>query len=169
MLEDLPFIIPEEDSELNLLLILLIIYYLNSTSRGTHILDLERLNIYIYLVKNPHILHKVLIKLNKKSFLLKSYEFSSYKAENNNSEAFYNSEAVGYYIQILASNNLVNIEYNEKVGFVFIPSEDVDNHINVNTTYLKRSVDLINKIKQINSISISKINTEIKNILKEGE
>jgi hypothetical protein len=61
MNKDLPFVIPENDLDLNLLLVYTVVYYLNKTSTGKLVLDIERLNIYVYLVKNPHILYKVLV------------------------------------------------------------------------------------------------------------
>jgi hypothetical protein len=169
ILKDLRFVIPEDDFELNLLIVLLVVHYLNATSRGNHILDIERLNFYVYLLKNPHILYKLLIRLGKKSFLLKSYEVSSYKSENNNSEILYDNKMLRYYVQVLTSNNLINIAYNEKIGFIFTPTEDTEKYISVDSKYFKRSISLIEKIKQMNSTTVSKINTEIKNILQEGK
>ena len=64
----LPFIIPDDELELNLILIVLIVDKLNATSRGNLILDAERLMMYFYLVKNPHILNKLLISLSKKKY-----------------------------------------------------------------------------------------------------
>lgn len=168
MIKNLPFIIPEDDFELNLLLIFQIVYFLNSTSRGLNILDIERLNIYVYLVKNPHILYRVFLRLGKKSFTLKSYEISSYKSERNDIETLYDNELVRYYIQLLTSNNLISIKYNEKIGFVFIPNEDTEKYINTDSEYFKRNITLIEKIKQINSTTVSQINTAIKSILEKG-
>lgn len=168
MYKELPFVVPEDDLELNLLLILLIVYNLHSTSTGRIILDIERLNFYTYLIKNPHILHKVLIKLGKKSFLLKSYEVLSFKAENNSSDILYDNKALKCHIQILMTKNFIKTEYNEKIGFVFIPTTIAENYIDVDDKYLKRTLSFIEKIKQMNSISLSQINTAIKSILNEG-
>ena len=79
---NLPYIIPEDELELNLILVLMIVNKLNSTSTGKLVLDNERLTIYFYLVKNPHILNKLLISLSKSNIQLKSYELASFKAEN---------------------------------------------------------------------------------------
>ena len=103
MIKNLPFITPEDDFELNLLLTFQIVYFLNSTSKGLNILDIERLNIYVYLLKNPHILYSVLIRLDKKTFTLKSYENSSYKSERNDIETTYDNEIIRYYIQVLTN------------------------------------------------------------------
>lgn len=167
MLKKLPFITPEDDLELNLLLTFQIVYFLNSTSKGLKILDIERLTIYNYLLKNPHVLHRLLIKLGKKSFILKSYEISSYKSERNDVETLYDNELVRYYIQLLTSNNLINITYNEKIGFVLTPNADMEKYINIDNEYFKRNITLIERIKQLNSMVVSKIVTAIKNILEE--
>lgn len=166
MNNSLPFVIPEDDLELNLILLMLIIDNLYTTVTGKLILNLERLMIYFYLIKNPHILHKVLMKLSKKSFLLKSYEISSFKAENNNVEILYENKIVKFYLQILMSKKMIKSEYDEKLGFIFLTVGSKENIIdNIDDKYLKRSLNFIEKIKQINSIHISQINTVIKNIL----
>ncbi len=167
MYKNLPFVIPENDWELNLLLVLLVIYHLHTTSRGKNIIDIERLNIYIYLVKNPHILHKVLIRLSKNNFLLKSYEVLSFKADRNDSETLCRNKILKYYIQILLANSFIKVKYDEKIGFVFIPTNKAENYINFEDKYLNRVIIFIEKIEQINSIPVSKINLTIRNILSE--
>lgn len=166
MNKNLPFVIPENDLDLNLLLVYTIVYHLQKTSTGRLILDMERLNIYVYLVNNPHILYKVLIKLSKKNFVLKSYEVLSFKAEKNNSESLYDNKILKYYIQILMTNNLIKTEYNEKIGFVFAPTAEANNYMNIDNKYFKRVLNFIEKLKQISSTSLSQINTTIKNILE---
>jgi hypothetical protein len=166
MNKDLPFVIPENDLDLNLLLVYTVVYYLNKTSTGKLVLDIERLNIYVYLVKNPHILYKVLVKLSKKSFVLKSYEILSFKADNNDSETLYNNKILKFYIQILMTNNQIKTEYNEKIGFVFYPSDEANNYMNFENKYFERVLNFIEKLKQINSTPLSQINTTIKNILE---
>lgn len=167
MYNDLPFVIPEDDLELNLLLVLLTVYHLCKTSSGKNILSIERLNIYVYLIKNPHILHRVLIRLSKKSFLLKSYEVLSFKADNNGSDILYNSKVLKYYIQMLMANNMIKMEYCEQIGFVCTPTDEAENYIKVDSRYFKRILNFIDKMKQINSTSTSAVNTAIKNILNE--
>lgn len=166
MNKDLPFVIPENDLELNLLLVYTVVYYLYETSTKKQILDMERLTIYVYLVKNPHILYRVLIKLSKKIFVLKSYEVLSFKADNNDSESLYDNKILKYYIQILMTNNLIKTEYNEKIGFVFSPTSEANNYMNFDNKYFQRILNFIEKLKQINSTSLSQINTTIKNILE---
>lgn len=167
MYKDMPFVIPEDDLELNLSITLLIIVHLYKTSRDKNILDIERLNLYFFLLKNPHILNKLLINLSKKGIVLKSYESLSFKSERHNSELLYTNKILKYYIQVLISNNLVRAEYDEKIGFIFIPTKKADEYIILEGSYFERLNVFINKIKQINSTSISKINATIKNILNE--
>lgn len=166
MNKNLPFVIPENDLDLNLLLVYTVVYHLHKTSTDKLILDMERLNIYMYLVKNPHILYKLLVKLSKKIFVLKSYEILSFKADNNDSESLYNNKILKYYIQILMTNNLIKTEYNEKIGFVFSPISEANNYMNFDIKYFKRVLNFIEKLKQINSTSLSQINTTVKNILE---
>ena len=162
----LPFIIPEEDLELNLALLLMIIDNLSSTSTGIMILNNERLLLYFYLVKNPHNLNKLLISLSKKNIKLKSYELLSYKAEKHNTEILYDTSILKKYLQILLSKELIQISYNDKVGFLYQSTEREIKQIDNN--YFNRVLIFINKLKQTISIPTSKINTNLKHILNEA-
>lgn len=164
----LPYIIPEDELELNLILVLMIVNKLNSTSTGKLVLDNERLTIYFYLVKNPHILNKLLIFLSKGNIQLKSYELSSFKAENSDIDTLYDNSNIKQYLQILITKELIEIRYNKKIGFVYVTTYQVKEIIeNLDNQYLKRVSTFINKLGQINSIPISKINTNLKQILNE--
>jgi len=64
----LPYIIADDELELNLIILLMLTDKLNATSRGTLVLNNERLTVYLYLVKNPNILNNLLIMLSKKIY-----------------------------------------------------------------------------------------------------
>lgn len=165
---NLPYIIPEDELELNLILVLMIVNKLNSTSTGKLVLDNERLTIYFYLVKNPHILNKLLILLSKSNIQLKSYELASFKAENLDIDTLYDNSNIKQYLQILTTKELIEIKYNSKVGFVYVPTSQAKKIIEkLNNIYLTRISTFINKLGQVSSIQISKINTNLKKILNE--
>lgn len=165
---NLPYIIPEDELELNLILVLMIVNKLNSTSTGKLVLDNERLTIYFYLVKNPHILNKLLIFLSKSNIQLKTYELSSFKAENLDIDTLYDNSNIKQYLQILTTKELIEIKYNSKVGFVYVPTSQAKEIIEkLNNKYLTRVSTFINKLDQVSSIQISKINTNLKKILNK--
>ncbi|HFG1570899.1 TPA: ABC-three component system middle component 4, partial [Vibrio cholerae] len=61
----LPFIEPDEDIYLNISIVMILLYYLSFTNRGTMKMDNERIHIYDYLVRNPQKLTKFLSSLGK--------------------------------------------------------------------------------------------------------
>lgn len=165
---NLPYIIPEDELELNLTLVLMIVNKLNSTSTGKLVLDNERLTIYFYLVKNPHILNKLLISLSKSNIQLKSYELASFKAENLDIDTLYDNGNIKQYLQILITKELIEIKYNNKVGFVYVPTSQAKEIIEkLNNKYLTRVSTFINKLGQVSSTQVSKINTNLKKILNK--
>lgn len=168
-MSNLPYIIPEDALELNLLLIFFVVQNLSSTVSGKLILNNERLMIYTYLIQNPHILNRLLIKLSKKSFVLKSYESSSFKAENMDVESLYKNDIIKFCLQILISKNLIQVKYEDKIGFVYIANTtELEMFNNTQDKYINRVKNFIEKIKQINSTPVSRISTMLKNILNEG-
>jgi len=165
----LPFIIPEEDLELNLILLLMIVNELNTTSTGKYILNNERLQLYFYLVRNPHILNKLLSLLSKKQIELKSYELSSFKANRNNIETLYDTTSVMNYLQLLVSKQLIDVKYDEKIGFIYFTTSKAHEILEqVNSIYFKRVSIFINKLKQTRSTTLSAMNTNLKKILHKG-
>lgn len=164
----LPFIVPEEELELNLILVLMIISELNSTSTGRQILDNERLQTNLYLIRNPHVLSKLLILLKKNNISLKSYELSSFKAENNDIETLYDMTLLKQYLKILINKQLVDIYYNPQIGFVYLPAKKAYYILEeLSSKYFDRVSIFINSLKQIRSIPLSTINTNLKHILNE--
>ncbi|ADG93145.1 hypothetical protein Arnit_1489 [Arcobacter nitrofigilis DSM 7299] len=165
---NLPFIIPDDELELNLIILVLIVDKLSVTSKGNLVLDGERIMMYFYLVKNPHILNKLLILLSKKNIQLKSYELASFKAENTDIDTLYDNKSIKKYLQILISKELIAIKYSKKIGFIYTSAENTRKTIQkIDTIYLKRVLVFINKLEQTISIPISKITTNLKQILNE--
>lgn len=166
---NLPFNVPEEELELNLILVLMIVYELNSTASGIHMLDNERLQVYLYLVKNPHILNRLLNHLSKKNIALKSYEVSSFKSDKKDINTLYENTSLSYYLTILMSKELIDITYNEKIGFVYIANDKTPKLLSaLDSKYFQRAFTFINSLKQTRSTSLSTINKYIKQILHEG-
>ncbi len=64
----LPFIEPDEDIYLNISIVMILLYYLSSTKRGTLKMNNERIHICDYLVRNPIKLSRFLNSLGGKEF-----------------------------------------------------------------------------------------------------
>lgn len=167
---NLPFIIPDDELELNLIILVLIVDKLSVTSKGNFVLDGERIIMYFYLVKNPHILNKLLISLSKKNIQLKSYELASFKAENTDIDTLFDNKSIKKYLQILISKELIVIKYSEKMGFIYTSTKNtVETIQRIDNIYLKRVLVFINKLEQTISIPISKMTTNLKQILNEDK
>lgn len=162
----LPFLIPEDELELNLILVLMIVTELDVTSTGKQILDKERLQVYLYLVTKPNILQQLLFLLKKKSMVLKSYELLSFKAENIDIDSLYDTAELTYYLKILISKKFIDIKYNTQIGFVYVSTDKVQQRMKKsNSEYLNRVSTFINSLKQTRSIPISTITSNLKKIL----
>jgi len=166
---NLPFNVPEEELELNLMLLLILISELSTTARGKNILDNDRLQINFYLAQNPHTLNKLLLLLSKKQVHLKSYELASFKAEKTNIDSLYDLTALKDYLKILITKELVSVIHSEEIGFVYTPTGKSKILLkNLKAKYFNRIYVFIDGLKQIRSIPTSKIKNNIKIILSKG-
>ena len=100
---------------------------------------------------------------------LKSYELSSFKSEKKDIDTLYDNESLTYYLSILLTKKVIDVEYNEKIGFVYISSDRTEELLkSLDSAYFKRVFVFINSLKQTRSIPFSTMNKYMKQILNEG-
>ncbi|WP_047280129.1 ABC-three component system middle component 4, partial [Pseudomonas lundensis] len=66
MNQALPYLLIDDDFSLNYSLLALIIYKLGLTSKKNAVLDFEKIQVFIYLTKNPSKINEVLRLAGKK-------------------------------------------------------------------------------------------------------
>ncbi|BCK11934.1 ABC-three component system middle component 4 [Vibrio cholerae] len=164
----LPFIEPDEDIYLNISIVMILLYYLSFTNRGTMKMDNERIHIYDYLVRNPQKLTKFLSSLGKDvSFNMNDdYSVSSI---SYNLDPLFDRERMKYILIILANSNLIEVDYKNKNGFLYSLTEDGKSKVEkLDGEYFSEIKLLSKQLIPTLSLTISQLNISLNKIIRIG-
>ena len=165
-MNSLPYIVPEKEMGLVLGKFLMIISVLGKTKRGKWVINVEKIQIFTYLITNPVVLNKVLLYLNKDGVEVTEKEFFSVKTISQNIDSLFDLKLVKNLLKVSASKKFLEIKYDKVNGFVFYLSEEglkaVDSF---EGDYFLRINRYLNTMMPLQTESVSKINNAISAVL----
>lgn len=163
----LPFVEPEEDIYVNLAVLLLLVESLAKTSRGSLKLNNNRLHVFLYLIKNPTALNKVLVSSGKSNVSLRNRDTYSVTSISPNVDPLYDRSALRSLLSVLISKDMVLVEYKNNEGFFYTLSEAGENVASgLNDEYLIETRKHCEKLKALLSYSESQLNKMVNKIIQ---
>lgn len=163
----LPFIEPEDDVYINLCVLLLLINSLAKTSRGTLRLNNNRLHVFLYLLKNPTALNKVLGILGKGNVVLQDRDTYSVTSISPNIDPLFDRAALKSLLSVLVAKNLVSVTYKKGDGFFYCLSEGGESAVSdLKGEYLSEIIQLCEKLKSLLSYTEGQLNKTINRIIR---
>lgn len=164
----LPYIDPDRELGLNVCIAMIILDKLSQTKRGSHILSIDRAQIYMHLAMRPKVLNDVLLLLSKKQIPLRDDEYFNVNAISLNSDFFYDRKLIKKIIALIGSLGFLHVSYFEKDGFVLSLTEQGKSYSNdLNRPYFddvrKYSEYMIN----LQSVSINNLTETLNKIYGE--
>ncbi|MES9898225.1 MAG: ABC-three component system middle component 4 [Sedimenticola sp.] len=163
----LPFIEPEDDIYINISVLLLLINALAKTNRGTLKLNNNRLHVFLYLLKNPTALNKVLSVLGKGSVILQDRDTYSVTSISPNIDPLFDRKALKSLLSVLVAKKLVSVTYKKGDGFFYCLSESGGNTVSrLNDEYLIEIRQLCEKLKALLSYTEGQLNKTINRIIR---
>ena len=163
----LPFIEPENDIYINLCVLLLLINALAKTNRGTLKLNNNRLHIFLYLLKNPTALNKVLSILGKGNVILQDRDTYSVTSISPNIDPLFDREALKSLLSVMVVKKLVSVTYKKDGGFFYCLSESGKYAVSgLNDEYLLEIRRLCGKLKVLLSYTEGQLNKTINRIIR---
>jgi hypothetical protein len=164
----MPYIEPDDDIYLNLITILIIINKLGITKGGVLKINNERLHIFLYLLKNPVKLNKILKSLGKNGILLSEQESFSITSISPNVDLLFDREALKSLISILTANDFINVKYKSKEGFFYSLTEKSNLIVkDIKDEYLLEMIFICEKLKSVLSLSESKLNQALNQLIRK--
>lgn len=153
-----PFLVPENNFIYNLTLTLHIISKLSLSLRGKQVLNFDRLLAYSYLFRNPVILNKVVVMLEKGALDLSYEEENSIASFTTNINELYNRDKLRILVKHLILRKLITVEFDKSLGVLFNSSEaGVEVIESCNETYIKRLDEFALTLKKLQAVTVSKI------------
>tara|TARA_Y100000034_G_C6900841_1_gene416624 strand:+ start:128 stop:637 length:510 start_codon:yes stop_codon:yes gene_type:complete len=164
----LPYIEPDHDIHLNLLMVLTIIHLLGVTSRGTLKINNERLHIFLYLLKNPVKLNSVLNILGKGNILLDEQRTFSVSSISSNVDSLFDRPALKSLISILIAKELIEVVFKSKNGFFYRATQTGASAIDgLKSEYVLENKLICEKLKKLLTLSEPKLNQALNNIIRK--
>lgn len=165
-MNNFPYFIPDEELELNVALLMIILFYLAKTKYGKLTLNNEKLSLYMFLLKNPVVLNQLLINMNKGRIELSDIEYFSVESISTNYDSLYNTLFIKDLLQITSAKNYLDVTYKKVDGFMYTLTPDGERVVaSLNGKYFNRIKQYLKVMQTIQSEQTSHVKTVLNNIL----
>jgi hypothetical protein len=164
----LPFIVPEFDLGVRIFRILVIINKLGLNRNQKPMLDIERIAVFDFLVKNPHILNEVLRAEGKENKLdIDDLEIGTIESQFPNIISMLEYGSIKGYLTILVSVNLIEIQVNKDEGIFYVCTEKGKESIGqCESTYSNRIEQRSEVMQSLRNFTTSQLIKKIKPFVK---
>lgn len=161
-MSSLPYIQPDKDKYYNLGVILILLNKLSRSKRGNVNINLERLQIFYFLVTRPVLMNKILSYAGKKLSKLDEVDIYSVSTISQNVDELFDKKKVRTLLKELVSYGYIQVHLTESYGFVYelneqgkIKAEELD------CGYFEKVSIFSESLKLLLSESTSKLNSYI--------
>lgn len=166
-MRSLPYFVPEKSEYLNAGILLLIISALGQTKRGKLLLNNERLLFFMYLIKNPVLMSKLLLRLGRPTVALSDEDVFSVSSLAVNLDPLFDYDWIRQLLKHIAGLGLLAAEYKKSDGFLYKLTEEggaVSDKLTGD--YFDKVRDYLNALDPIKSESTSNLNALLNDIFK---
>lgn len=123
MTQTLPYISIDDDFNLNFSILVLIIHKLALTSQKNAALDIEKMQIFLYLVKNPAKINSVLKLAGKKFIPIDSRYTHTIESLSTNVDILFDRGKIKFLLKELAARGMLACQQQEKDSIKYLLSE----------------------------------------------
>lgn len=168
-MNNLPFIYPDDQLELNIGIMILIIQQIGKSKRGRSIIGNDNAATFLNLIKKPVLLNLVLRELNLEGVELSHSENYSLNALSSNTIGLFDRNETKSLIKYMLMLNLISVEFIDKKGFFYSITDEGNKLANtLESNYFKSVKKYLNKVQSLTSITPNKLNFIISNILRRN-
>lgn len=166
MKNSIPFIIPENDINLRILRFLLIIDRLAYTQRGKFVINIDRLVIFDFLIRNPFLLKQVLLVKNKTNLRLLREEVGTVSTLFPSKVALLDTKSTKEIIKLMIAYNMLKV-IQDKDELFYVLTESSELIVNqIDTDYTIRIKELCEAMLVLRSVSINELKKIINPLVK---
>lgn len=164
----LPFLDSDDDVHINLGIVMIIVGVLGKSNRGTFKINNSKLHVFLYLIKNPVVLNKVLNVCGNGSVLLSDIDSYSVISVSPNVDPLFDREALKTLLSILVAKKLIAVTYKKNDGFFYVLSEKGIKALECfREGYFARVNDLCEQLRNIINMSDSQLNQTLNQIIRK--
>lgn len=188
MSHNLPYLLIDDDFPLNLSIVALILYKLSFSVKGNAVLEFDKLQIFLYLVKNPSKINPMLALAGKKLSPIKSQYVFTIESLSSNVDVLFDRSKLKFLLKHMAARGMLECDnftdpkslkyYLSPVGIRFAeelidfnsggtgepPSRSKDNVYD--KSYFKATLDVAEGLTSLQTQSVNKLNSYLNSIFK---
>ena len=112
-MRSLPYVVPENSKFLNAAVLLLVVQTLGTSQKGKPLLNNERLLIFMYLIKNPVVMTRLLVLMGRSSLVLSDEEFNSVSSSAVNLDPLFDNGWIKNLLRQIASVGFLDSSYSK--------------------------------------------------------
>ncbi|NOU77984.1 hypothetical protein GC101_03725 [Paenibacillus sp. LMG 31459] len=162
----LPFIVPENESNVRLARLLILIQSLGVSKKGKLLLNIEKLSIYDYLVRNPVLLQRLLETEDQGKLMdLQEKEIDSIESLFPNRASLYDYSTIRKITYTLIYNEYISVEHNKEGHiFYFATESGIEFVEQLESIYFNRIKELSKVLIPLQKFSASQLLKTLKTI-----
>lgn len=158
----LPYFTPDDELSLNVGVLMLMLEKLAATSRGRLLLNNERLRAYLYLIKNPLILNRVLRTFDYPVARLEAYDEYSVASISANLDPLHDDHRLKRYLRVLAGYGFIDVKYKKTEGFLYkLSAKGKAIEKSIDDDYFCSVRSYMEAMVSLNNVSTSNLNSAI--------
>ncbi|MCX4036935.1 MULTISPECIES: ABC-three component system middle component 4 [Aeromonas] len=186
--QPLPYLLIDDDFSLNLSLVVMIIKRHSLSSKKNAVLDFEKLQIFLYLTKNPSKINSMLSLAGKKIASISSQYTYTIESLSTNVDMLFDRSKLKTLLRELAARGLLACEFDSKDGTLkyllsnngelffqsiydkksIIENECEDTLNSITQNYFHASMEVIDSLSALQSQTNSKLNYYLSNIFRRN-
>lgn len=188
MSQSLPYILIDDDFNLNYCLVALLLYKLGVSPKNNAVLDFDRLQIFLYLTKYPSKINSVLHLAGKKFAAINSQYTYTIESLSTNVDMLFDRAKLKYLLRHLAARGMLACDKTSdprSLKYLLSPSgkqfvesiigqsdESVENSelspiaIPLSRSYFLAALEVIDNLSSLQSQPLSKLNSYLNTMFK---
>ncbi|AUX71584.1 ABC-three component system middle component 4 [Erwinia pyrifoliae] len=165
----LPYIPLDEELSLNLAIFSKILHVLGKNKLGKPTMDIDKAKIFMYLIKNPSKIERVMILADKKPPSIETTEIYTIKSMSINVDILFSKEKIKEILINMSALGFLTVKKIEEVTFLELSESGVSFAESLAGGYYDQIYLYIDGISSLKSLNASKLYKILNNVFTEAE
>ncbi|BCG65738.1 MAG: hypothetical protein methR_P3592 [Methyloprofundus sp.] len=164
---ELPYLYIDDECDFNVAILLLIIDNLALNIRKNYKLDFNKIQFFMYLIRNPSKINKVLEEAGKQQVLLNEKQTYTIESLSVNVDILHDRSKVKFLLKKLASIGLLDVVNDNKNGIsYFLTNEGEKLASELCIGYFETIIQNLDNIKSLQSMSSTQLFSILNSVFK---
>ncbi|MCW8114206.1 ABC-three component system middle component 4 [Yersinia intermedia] len=165
----LPYIPLDEELSLNLAIFTKVLHLLGKNKLGNPIIDIDKAKIFMYLVKNPSKIERVMILAGKKAPVIEMSETHTIKSMSINVDILFAKDKIKTILLNMSMLGFLEVDKIDGVTFLVLSETGLKFSESLTDGYYNIISSYIDGMSSLKSMSTSKLHKILNNVFTEAE